>query len=136
MIYSNERTKFSLHLINDYRRKHSLSALVSQYQLINATYDHCVWMAKNDKLSHYSGGWFGFFGESQSDRLAKAGLNNVACGENIAFGQETVEEVVECWQNSSGHNRNLLGPYVHGSLVGIKNKNGRLYWCLGLCSNV
>ncbi len=33
-----------------------------------------------------------------------------ACGENIAAGQSTPEEVVEAWMNSYGHRSNILNP--------------------------
>ena len=39
-------------------------------------------------------------------------------GENIAGGNETPEEVVECWMNSPGHRRNILHPRFNKLGVG------------------
>ena len=41
-----------------------------------------------------------------------------AVGENIAAGQPTPEEVVECWMNSDGHRANILNPSFNKIGVG------------------
>ncbi len=50
------------------------------------------------------------------------------CGENIAFGQRTPEEVVRDWMNSEGHRRNILDPNFTQMSVGLVNENGAWYW--------
>ena len=50
-------------------------------------------------------------------------------GENIAFGQENPEEVINDWMNSPGHRANILTAGFTKIGVGIAAKaNGRLYW--------
>jgi len=51
-------------------------------------------------------------------------------GENIAWGQETEEEVVRAWMNSYGHRKNILNKHYKKVGFGIsKDKNGSIYWC-------
>ena len=48
-------------------------------------------------------------------------------GENIAYGQETAEEVFNDWMNSQGHRENILSPsFTH---IGMSRYvNGSVYW--------
>lgn len=49
-------------------------------------------------------------------------------GENIAWGQRTPEEVMDCWMNSPGHRENILRPEFTHIGVGCHEDGGRLYW--------
>lgn len=55
-----------------------------------------------------------------------------ACGENIAAGQATPEEVMNSWLGSAGHKANILSPeYTKmglGYSVGLSNGQYRGYW--------
>lgn len=55
-----------------------------------------------------------------------------ACGENIAAGQATPEEVMKSWLSSAGHKANILSPeYTKmglGYSVGLSNGQYRGYW--------
>lgn len=52
------------------------------------------------------------------DQLRNAGIGCGACGENIAWGQRSVSEVMECWMASTGHRKNILYPvYTHVGLA-------------------
>ena len=55
-----------------------------------------------------------------------------ACGENIAAGQATPEEVMKSWLSSAGHTANILSPeYTKmglGYSVGLSNGQYRGYW--------
>ncbi|MCR4647499.1 MAG: SH3 domain-containing protein [Lachnospiraceae bacterium] len=48
-----------------------------------------------------------------------------ACGENIAAGQPTPEDVVEAWMNSYGHRANILNPSF--SKIGVGYISGGEY---------
>ncbi len=50
------------------------------------------------------------------------------CGENIAMGQRSPEEVMNSWMNSPGHRANILNGNFSCIGVGCCNSNGRLYW--------
>ncbi|MGI6766215.1 MAG: CAP domain-containing protein [Lentihominibacter sp.] len=70
-------------------------------------------------FSHYSKN-LGYF----YDQLTGAGISYWAAGENIAYGQTTVNSVMNSWWNSSGHKDNILNTnYTH---VGIGYYKG--YW--------
>lgn len=59
-----------------------------------------------------------------------------ACGENIAAGQATPEEVMNSWLGSAGHKANILSPeYTKmglGYSVGLSNGQYRGYWAQDL----
>ena len=46
------------------------------------------------------------------------GLPVHACGENIAWGYLTPEEVMDGWMNSQGHRENILRDWFTGVAVG------------------
>lgn len=68
-----------------------------------------------------------------SMRRAKAGVG-VPAGENLAAGAVTVEEAVDDWKASSGHNRILLMPEARRmGLARAESPTGyRRYWTLVL----
>lgn len=49
-------------------------------------------------------------GRKFSTVLTETGIKWRSCGENIAAGQSTPEEVVNAWMNSPGHRANILNP--------------------------
>lgn len=55
-----------------------------------------------------------------------------ACGENIASGQATPEDVMKSWLSSAGHKANILSPeYTKmglGYSEGLSNGQYRGYW--------
>lgn len=56
------------------------------------------------------------------------GLNFNAGGENIAYGQDSPQEVMTGWMNSPGHRANILNSQFNKLGVGVEEKNGTLYW--------
>lgn len=73
-------------------------------------------------------------GDSPFDRMAAAGYQFRAAGENIAAGQRGPEEVMESWMNSPGHCKNIMsgdftelgvGYFTKG---GPEQPGGRGYW--------
>jgi uncharacterized protein YkwD len=54
-------------------------------------------------FSHY-----GSDGSNPWDRVKRVGYNAKVTAENVGTGQVTVDEVMKGWQNSPGHNKNLL----------------------------
>lgn len=68
-------------------------------------------------------------GSAFSSVLASAGINFRGAGENIAYGQQTPEEVMETWMNSAGHRANILNSSFTSIGVGhYKNSAGVNYW--------
>lgn len=65
---------------------------------------------------------------SMSRLAAAAGNGNVA--ENIAWGQDSEEEVCRSWMRSPGHRANILSKRYKKVGFGVKeDERGRKYWC-------
>lgn len=61
--------------------------------------------------------------------IKEQGFSYKGCGENIAWGQKTPDEVMNAWMNSSGHRSNILNSKYTKIGVGVyEAENGRLYW--------
>jgi uncharacterized protein YkwD len=103
---------------NRQRARRGLEPLVLDADLCDYAQDHADKMAERGLLVH-----------SSMSRLAvKAGNGNVA--ENIAWGQNSEEEVCDSWMNSSGHRANILGKRHKKAGFGVKeDERGRKYWC-------
>ena len=56
------------------------------------------------------------------------GVTYFSAGENIAYGYETPERVVNGWMNSEGHRKNLLSGSFTKIGVGCYEDHGVLYW--------
>jgi uncharacterized protein YkwD len=48
--------------------------------------------------------------------------------ENVAFGASSGLQVVTMWKNSSGHRRNMLGPYKYIGIGIAKDKHGQIFY--------
>ena len=90
-------------LINGYRKQHGLKPLIINAALTEAAKLHSRDLAKWDRISHY-----GSDGSNPWDRVKRVGYNAKVTAENVGTGQVTVDEVMKGWQNSPGHNKNLL----------------------------
>lgn len=62
--------------------------------------------------------------------LSELGISYNACGENIAAGQRTPEEVVTAWMNSEGHRANILNSSFNKIGVGVVESSSGygIYW--------
>ena len=68
-------------------------------------------------------------GSSFNSALTEAGVNFRGAGENIAYGQNSPEKVMEGWMNSSGHRANILNRSYTSIGVGhYQNASGVNYW--------
>jgi len=104
--------------INNYRVANGRSPLKASYMLSRAS-----WWKSNDMATN---AYFGHddtpIGRSWSTRVRDCGYTfNTYIGENIAAGYNTAASVFSGWQNSPGHNSNMLGSSY--TVIGI----GRVY---------
>ena len=68
-------------------------------------------------------------GQSCFSVLNEMNIRYQTCGENIAAGQQTPEEVVTAWMNSEGHRKNILNPNFTKLGVGyVTGGNYRHNW--------
>ena len=64
-------------------------------------------------------------GTTVRERSRAAGYNWGAIGENIAFGQTSVGEVIDTWMGSPGHRKNILSPHFSELGIGLALGRGR-----------
>ena len=68
-------------------------------------------------------------GSSFSTVLSQTGVSYRGVGENIAYGQNTPEAVMQGWMNSSGHRANILNKDFTSIGVGhYEDASGTDYW--------
>jgi uncharacterized protein YkwD len=87
---------------------------------------HAIDMAEHNYFEHQDRA-----GNSPADRVRAVGYPEKLVGENIAYGPESVEEVVRGWLDSPGHCENIMDPRF--AQMGIASSAGRtarrgLYW--------
>lgn len=116
-LFANEKIIFEL--TNGFRVHYQIEPLVYNEQLSEVARAHTEDMAKNNYFDHVN-----LQGLGPSDRITKAGINWISCGENIAAGNSTALKTFEQWVNSLGHRENMLqqvgelgvgGSYREGS---------------------
>lgn len=90
-------------LVNVERDDAGLAPYAWSPELGLAAQRHAQDMVDQDYFSHDS-----LDGRSFSDRAMEAGYDGFPRGENIAAGQQTPEQVMDSWMNSSGHRMNIL----------------------------
>ena len=111
-----------VNLVNEERAKAGLSALVLDETLASAAMVRATEIETS--FSHTRPD-----GRSFSTILSDMGIQYHRSGENIAWGQQSPETVMEGWMNSKGHRANILNPNFTKIGVGYrKNAAGRTYW--------
>jgi uncharacterized protein YkwD len=87
---------------------------------------HAADMAEHDYFEHVD-----LAGQSPADRVRAVGYREKLVGENIAYGPESVADVVKGWLGSPGHCANIMDPRFEQ--MGFAYATGRgsrhgLYW--------
>lgn len=105
-------------LVNAERQKYGLPAIVLNQELCaNAQVRAAEIVQKFDHTRPN--------GESFGTAIT---IEKWAWGENIAWGQQTPEAVMDAWMNSPGHRANILHENFTKIGVGVTENAGRLYW--------
>jgi uncharacterized protein YkwD len=94
---------------------------------------HAAELAQGDQINHLAAN-----GLTLRDRLRLNGYLAMRVGENLAAGQESLDEVLQTWSSSSKHCENLMQPaFKDVALVCASGpgKYGR-YWVLNLGRSV
>jgi uncharacterized protein YkwD len=94
-------------------------------QLDEAAFRHARDMAHKGFFDHRAPD-----GSQPWDRVRRAGYRPRISGENIAYGPESAEEVVEGWLDSPGHCANIMEPRFKEIGVGVATspRRSRIYW--------
>lgn len=111
-------------LCNKERAQNGLSPLAEDSQLMSIAKLKSQDMASSNYFDHTSPRYGSAF-----NMMDAYGVRYSNAGENIAMGQQTPEDVVESWMNSSGHRANILSKDYTNIGVGVaKNQKGELIW--------
>ena len=117
-IFSPEQIEL-LDAHNKIRLSKGIESLSMNQKLCEYAQKHAEYMAEKKSMKHSS--------MSKLQEFCGAGL----VGENIAWGQETVGEVMSGWMWSPMHRWNILGSSYKKAGFGVKkDADGRNYWCV------
>jgi uncharacterized protein YkwD len=107
---------------NKFRKSKGLAKLIMRNDLNAIARQHSLDMAKG-KVG------FGHTGFGERNAMAKKKLKQMhAFAENVAYGAISGKEVVNMWEHSAGHRRNLLGNYKYIGIGIAKDKYGRIFY--------
>ncbi len=121
-------------VINAYRATKGLKPLKVNAALTEAAKAHSRDLAKWDRISHY-----GSDGSNPWDRVKRTGYNAKVAAENVGTGQASFDEVMKGWQESAGHNKNLLlsdATEMGLALVQDPKTEFKTFWTLVLGSSL
>lgn len=119
-------------IINAYRKKFGLKPLKLNAELTEAAKSHSSDLAKWDRISHY-----GSDGSNPWDRVKRTGYRARVTAENVGTGQVNFNEVMKGWEESPGHNKNLLTPDATNmgiALVQDPHTEFKSFWTLVLAA--
>lgn len=110
-----------LNLVNDHRISLGLSTL-SQLNIISGVADsHTNYMIEVNELNHDN------FSQRSQILMNEAGAKTV--GENVAFGYNSAQGVVNGWLNSDSHRKIIEKPdYTHFGISTDSNSENRNYF--------
>lgn len=120
VVYSPMESEI-ISLVNAHRTSMGLSAL-STLNLVSGVADgHTDYMIEAGAISHDN------FAERAQILMEEAGAKTV--GENVAYGFNTAEGVVNGWLNSDGHRKIIENPdYTHFGISTDSNTENRNYF--------
>jgi uncharacterized protein YkwD len=126
-----DRTEAALPLVNAVRSKSGLSKLDIDPAAESAAKDQAVRMSRYGQMNHILGADKTFLA-----RMKRMDVR-LPAAENIAEGQDDVDEAVAAWIRSSKHLENMLGNY-RGLGVAVARNSGtgnRPYWAMVLSNS-
>lgn len=101
--------------VNNYRKSQGIGVLAVNTTLQAAATAKCIDMSERDYFDHETPD-----GKSPWSFVDAQGLTSyTSIAENIATGPKTAEGVLELWQNSRGHNANMLTPHFNAAGYGV-----------------
>ena len=110
---------------NHERKLAGLAPLRTNAKLSAAARRHAEDLARTARMDHA-----GSDGSTPSERIRAAGYRFRACGENLAWGQTSVEQVMGFWMNSPIHKANVVGKFTEIGASYQISMNGKCYWCV------
>ncbi len=93
---------------NAQRARYGLRPLVLDLRLLFSARRHAQWMSRNHTMQHTS----------------------APVAENIAMGQNSPQDALNSWMNSSGHRANILNSgYSRIGVAAYRSSSGTTFWC-------
>ena len=108
-------------LVNDARAQYGLPALTINQDLCQVARYKSQDMAEKGYFAHESPTY-----GSPFQMMQTFGISYRTAGENIAYGQQTPQAVVNAWMNSSGHRANILSSAY--TQIGVGFYASGYYW--------
>jgi len=108
--------------VNKHRAEMDIGSLKDNKILDEAALQHSRDMASGKIPLGHSG-----FNERMAKLMKELAPAN-ACAENVAYGANTADEVVDMWLHSPGHRKNIEGNYNLSGIGIAEDKNGRKYF--------
>lgn len=113
-----------LKLVNEERKKQGLKSLTLSASLNKVASLKSKDMRDNNYFSHQSPTY-----GSPFEMMQQFGITYKTAGENIGGGQQTAQDVMDAWMNSSGHRANILGKnYTELGVGYVTGGSYRTYW--------
>lgn len=110
-----------LELVNIHRDSLGLSTLKMDNQYASAfAVDHTQYMIDKEQINHDN---FGYRSEG-----IKYHDGAEVVGENVAYGYDTAEKVMNAWLKSPGHRAIIEGNFTHTGFGVMKCDKGRSYY--------
>jgi uncharacterized protein YkwD len=117
-------------LINEYRASRGLNPLSIDDKLMRIAAVHAERMASLDQMAHVLPGEGSF-----QQRIADGGFQASMAAENVAAGQDSLQDVFDAWRRSPGHNANMLLSGISRMGIALAIQPGgryHTYWALVL----
>lgn len=109
-----------MELINAHRITQGLSPLNDHNTVKAVAFTHTDYMIEENNVSHDN-----FFQRKQS---LQANANANIVSENVAYGFNSAESVVNAWLNSPSHRENIEGNFTDFDISAEKNNEGKWYF--------
>jgi uncharacterized protein YkwD len=110
---------------NARRAEAGLPGLAASAKLQAAAQGHAMTMAQLGRMEHS-----GIGDGDPGSRLRGVGYSWTWAGENIAWNQRTVAEVMTSWLSSPGHRENILSSsFTQAGFALARGTDGSFWWC-------
>ena len=117
----NDLERATHEAINAYRVSKGLNPLTHSPELLKSARKHSQEMADGTMpFGHTGFQW-------RAEEIQKQ-VPFTAIAENVAYGQQTADEVTQGWVNSPGHCKNIEGTFTHTAIGAISNRSGVVYF--------
>ncbi len=111
-----------LSLINSQRQTKQLAALKVHSEVELLASKHAENMANNIVPFSHNG-----FEERAKQLMKKIGIGKIA--ENVAMGDEDIQQIVDSWLSSEAHKKNIEGDFTFTGIGIAKSSNRQFYYC-------